>query len=106
MSGSLDRPAGVYGDPGPDQRLPTLSEAVDTVLMIATKDAATGIDDRRELQRLMSGLQAAAAQKAAQAQQQPQAPDEGTSDFGATDGTEPAANTGSLPGQQDAGAGY
>ena len=108
MSASLDRPAPQYAEPGPDQRGMTMSEAVDMVLMSAGKDGVLDMAEQREVQRLMSGLQAIAMQKAAMAQseqQQPGMSDE-TEDFGATDGTEPTDGSEPMPGNEFMGGGY
>lgn len=106
MSASLDQPAPQYVQPGPDQRTMTLPEAVDAVLVAAGKDGILDSGEQREIQRMMSGLQAIAMQKAAMQQQgQAQASDE-TEDFGATEGSEPTDGSEPMPGQQFAGGGY
>jgi len=108
VSASLERPAGQYVDPGPDQRLPSLSEAVDMVLMIAGADRQIDPTEMREIQRLMNGLQMISEQKAAAGQDEGQGAEGegGAEDFGETEGTEAATNTGPAPGAEYAGPGY
>lgn len=106
MSASLDRPAPQYGNPGPDQRTMSMSEAVDTVLMIAGRDGILDSQEQREVQRMMSGLQAIAMQKAAMAQQEQQMPSDGTEDFGAAEGAEETDGQGPMPGAEFTGGGY
>lgn len=93
-------------EPGADQRTMTLPEAVDAVLMAAGADGVLDMGEQREIQRMMAGLQAIAMQKAAMAQQEQAAPDDGTEDFGTTDGAEPTDGSEPLPGQQFMGGGY
>jgi hypothetical protein len=86
----------------------TLDEAVDTVLMTAGKDGIIDPVEQRAIQRMMAGLQAIAANKAAMGAVQPGAEmdDTQTEDYGAAEGTEMANNFSPPAGVQYAGAGY
>ena len=91
MSASLDGPAPFFSAPGPDERQPELSELVDGILANVGADRMLAPDEIREIQRLMGGLQAIGSQRMAQqsAAQAQQGMSDETSDFGATEGTEP-----------------
>lgn len=104
MSASLDQPAPYYSDPGGDQRLPSLSEAVDTVLMIIGADRNVTPDEVREVQRLNAGMIQIAQIKNAQMQagspEQPTFSGDTPQDFGTQAGVEPAGGSGPAPGAQ------
>ena len=89
---ALERPPAYPTEPGDDMRGQTLDEAVDFILATVGADRAITTEEMRPIQRLMGGLQAIAAQQqaAAMGQAEPGMSDE-TSDFGATEGTEPVA---------------
>ena len=106
MSASLDRPAPVYMEPGPDQQPMTADECVDQLLAIVGRDSTIDQGETRAVQRLMAGLQAIAMQRAGAAMPAEDGPSDETSDFGATDGTEGTDGSQPMPGQEWAGQGY
>jgi len=109
MSASLERPRANFVQPGPDQRMPTLDEAVDMVLMIAGADRVLDPTETRTIQRMLSGLQAISANKApmAQGMGEPDMDDSNTQEYGTSgEPTETANNFTLPPGVQYAGSGY
>ena len=103
---TLDRPPGVFASAGPDMRPRTADEIVDELISIVTADRVIDPEETRAIQRLMTVMQAVAQQRAAEAQGQMQPPSDETGDFGATSGTEDAANSGPVPGQEYVPGGY
>lgn len=106
MSMSLDRPAGVYGEPGPDVQPQDIDQLVDQVIAVISADRVIDDREQRAIQRLLAVMQQIAEQKAAAAMPSSggMPGQEETSDFGATEGTEPAEGSTPLPGQSWAGA--
>jgi hypothetical protein len=91
---SLDGSPGLISDPGFDQE--------DGLLAAVGGDGVIDPQEQQEVQRLMVGLQAIGQQRLAAMgmNDQPAPPANETSDFGATDGTEPTPDSAPQPGAE------
>lgn len=95
---SLDAPPAYFADPGPDQRTPSLDEHVDAILATVGADRIIDPQEMRSIQRLMGGLQAIAAQRAAmESAAQPEMADTPEA-FGAGEGVEEVPGYGGMEG--------
>ena len=81
MSASLDQPAGVFANPGPDTSMGTIREHAQAILAIAGRDGVLAPDEQKDIRDLVVGLTMIGQQRVAgPVSEQPMMPSDETED--------------------------